>query len=83
MFIAVRHNINNIEEFWRVTREVQIPGGLFFHSIAPNNLGSKANSVWQAESFEFLQEFLNTAFGSSSENEYFEIDMAKATGLVF
>ena len=83
MFIAVRHNISDIEEFWKITREIQIPAGLFFHSIAPNNLGSKANSVWQAESFEQLQEFIGTAYGSSSENEYFEIDMAKATGLVF
>ena len=83
MFIAVRHNISDMDEFWRIIRESQVPEGLFFHSIAPNNLGSRANSVWQADSIEQLQEFINAAFRSSSENEYFEIDMAKATGLVF
>jgi hypothetical protein len=47
----------------------------------PGMDGHKADCVWEANSVEALQIFLDREIGSGATNEYFQVDDASALGL--
>ena len=74
---------SNPQEFWGRAQKAlpNLPEGIKVHLVLPNEAMDKGTCVWEAESLEKIREFLETATGDVSQNDYMLIDEAHAMGL--
>lgn len=85
MYIVVNHHINNPEDFW-ASAQRNLPnlpeaGVQRVLNIFPNQTMDKATCVWEADSIEDLQRYLQEKLGSASHDACFQINEATAMGL--
>jgi hypothetical protein len=83
MFIVIQHQISNPEKFWGIAMEAtsKLPAGLKLHYTLPNEDGTKAVCVWEANEVNAVRELVDGSVGQFSKNEYFSVDAKNATGL--
>jgi hypothetical protein len=88
MIIAVHHLINNPDRWEQAVKRIMalsengdLPKGLKGLAFLPGMDGHKADCVWEANSMESLQVFLDREIGTGAKNEYFQVDDATAFGL--
>ncbi len=88
MIISVHHLINDPDRWQQATMRImalsehdQLPKGLKGLLFLPGMDGHKADCVWEADSLESLQKFLDREIGTGAKNEYFQVDDASAFGL--
>jgi hypothetical protein len=83
MKFRVNHTISNPQEFWGRAQKAlpNLPEGIKVHVVLPNEAMDKGTCVWEAESLEKIKEFLETATGDVSQNDYMVINEANAMGL--
>lgn len=88
MIISVHHTINNPDRWEQATIRIktkmehgELPPGMKGLMFMPGMDGHKADCVWEANSLESLQDFLDRETGSGAKNEYFQVDDASAFGL--
>ena len=76
MYIAVHHHINDPATYWNIVREgaANLPVGVSLHHCLPSPDGTQAMCIWEGESLAAVQEFVESAVGSVSRNEYFEAE---------
>ena len=83
MFIVIQHQISNPEKFWGIAMEAtsNLPAGLKLHYTLPNEDGTKAVCVWEANEVNAVRELVDGSVGQFSKNEYFSVDSKNAMGL--
>ncbi len=83
MFVSVKHDISNPQEFWSIAEKAipNLPAGVKLHSSFPTSDKSTAFCLWEVESLDGFKDYLETATGHVSKNDYFVIDEKVAIGL--
>ena len=83
MFVVIQHQISNPEKFWGIAMEAtaKLPAGLKLHYTLPNEDGTKAVCVWEANEVNTVRELVGGSVGQYSKNEYFSVDAKNAMGL--
>ena len=83
MYIIAQHQISDPQKFWDKAKVVlsDLPAGLKFHQTFPNKDGNFTLCVWEADSVEQLQRWLDDVTRSLSTNTYYEVDAELAMGL--
>jgi len=75
MYILVQHTISEPTDAWSRAQDSlsSLPPGLKLHHSIPTPDGRHAICVWEADSIDTLQGYLDPVLGSSAKNEYFEV----------
>ena len=83
MYVVAQHKISDPAAFWSQSREAvdSLPSSLKLRHTYPNADGTRAVCLWQADSVEAVQEFVDSRVGGVSTNEYYEVGSDKAMGL--
>ncbi|MCX5796820.1 MAG: hypothetical protein NTY77_15100 [Elusimicrobia bacterium] len=83
MYILVTHQIKDAKAFFEKGSSLvkKVPQGLTPHLFLPDKKMSSAICVWEADSVDRLQNYMDKELGLCSVNECTEIDAAKAMGL--
>jgi hypothetical protein len=82
VYVTVVHTIHDPEKFWGTTEAIEnLPEGVALHSVFPNNDGSKAVCLWEADSRQTVQNLVEDTVGDVSSNDYFDVNAENARGL--
>lgn len=88
MIVSVHHLIQNPDRWEQAAMRIMalsknndLPKGLKGLMFLPAMDGHKADCLWEANSLEALQDFLDREISSGAKNEYFQVDDASAFGL--
>jgi hypothetical protein len=83
MLVIAHHNISNPERFWSVAAEVtkELPGNLKVLSVFPATDTKTGTCLWQADSVQEVQDFLDKNAGQYARNFCYEVNEAKSLGL--
>jgi hypothetical protein len=88
MIIAVNHVVKNPDRWEQATKRIKalsdnndLPKGLKGLIFLPAMDGHTAVCVWEANSVEALQTFIDREIGTGAKNEYFQVDDTTAFGL--
>ena len=81
MYSIAIHQISDPEKFWAAAADLQLPDGLTLHTVAPNDDGTRAVCIWESPDVDSVRDFVESAAGDISSNEYFPFDDQKAMGL--
>lgn len=79
MHVIAIHSISDPDRFWGTAPD--LPDGTTLHSAFPNQNGSRAVCVWEADSLDKVKQVVEGAVGDVSSNEYFEVNADNAQGL--
>jgi hypothetical protein len=83
MFVVIQHQVNDPKRFWQAPESFiqRLPANLKLHSTYGNADGTRAVCLWECDSLQNLQTFIDNESRGMSQNEYFEVDEQKAVGL--
>ena len=81
MHVVAIHSIRDAEKFWGAAEQAELPDGVALHATYPNEDGSKAVCLWEADSVDTVRELVDDAVGEVSTNEFFEVNEQNADGL--
>ncbi len=83
MFVAIQHTISNPDGFWATAdRELpNLPDGFTVHSAHPSPDGTLCNCLWEVESVESLQSYMDEKFGAFARNLCYEVEGEKGMGM--
>lgn len=83
MFILIHHEVSEPATFWSIISEEieHLPDGVALLFSLPNHLATVEFSLWQAESAEQLQAWVDERVRHVSRNTYHQIEAANAVGL--
>lgn len=83
MLIIAHHNISAPEAFWSAASEVtkNLPENLKVLSVFPARDAMTGTCLWQADSVQEVQEFLDKNAGQYARNFCYEVDETKSVGL--
>lgn len=83
MYIVVEHDISEPNTFWDGARAgmANLPSGLKIHQVFPNSDGTRSVCLWEANSVEDVESFIEEAVGEVSSNTYFAVESEEAVGL--
>ena len=83
MLIIAHHNISDPESFWNAAKEVtkNLPANLRLHSVYPAADGKTGTCIWEAETVEEVQQFLDNNAGKYAKNFCYEVNVKDSMGL--
>ncbi|HEY4935359.1 MAG TPA: hypothetical protein VII44_02200 [Puia sp.] len=83
MLVIAQHNIQNPQAFWSAAQKLSasMPAGLKLLSVFPSKDMKTGTCLWEGESANAVQKFLDDNVGNISKNFCYEVDEAKAVGL--
>ena len=83
MYIVVKHEITNKEAFFAGAQDVigAAPAGVKAVQFLPSADGQHAVCLWQANSVEAVEQFLEPKIAAVSKNTYYGVDSNGAMGL--
>ncbi len=83
MFITVKHDISNPQEFWSLAEKAipNLPAEIKLHSSYPTADMATAFCLWEADTLDGFKSYLESAIGHVSKNHYYVIDEKVAIGL--
>ena len=83
MFVAVQHTIQDPEAFWGKAGEIvpNLPGHVKLHQCFPNKNGTRGICIWEGESVNAIQLYLDGQVGRFSSNDYFEVENKESIAL--
>jgi hypothetical protein len=83
MLVIAHHNISNPEGFWSAAKEVttNLPGNLKLHGVYPATDAKTGTCLWEAETVQEVQQFLDKNAGQYAKNFCYEVDVEKSMGL--
>lgn len=84
MFIAIEHEIHDPAKFQECARKVfPLPEGLHVHQFLPASDLSRAICLYEADSVDQVQNYLDSVLGDASKQRYFPVAVDHAIGLPF
>ena len=83
MLVIAHHNITNPAEFWALAAEVtkELPQNLKVLSVFPAKDAKTGTCLWQADSVQEVQNFLDKNAAQHAKNFCYEVDETKSIGL--
>lgn len=83
MFIIAQHFINEPEEFWAKAQQVasSTPPNLKLHAVFPSKDLKTGTCIWEADSVNEVQNFLDNATANMAKNVCYEVKEELAMGL--
>ncbi len=83
MYVVVQHRIKDAHAALSRGENVveDAPPGMRARHFYPSQDLSAATCLWEAESVNAVRQYVDSTFGDSSENSYFEVDPERALGL--
>ena len=81
MHVVAIHSISDPEKFWGTAGSAELPDAVKLHSALPNDDGSRAVCLWEADSVDAVRRVVEDSVGDVSENEFFEVNPQNAQGL--
>ena len=83
MLVIAHHNINDPEGFWAAAKGVtmNLPGNLKLHGVYPAQDGKTGTCLWEADSVQEVQQFLDKNAGKYAKNFCYEVNVEKSIGL--
>jgi hypothetical protein len=83
MLVIAHHNISDPVAFWNKAKEVteNLPGNLKVQSVYPSKDGKTGTCIWEADSAQNVQQFLDKNAGEFAKNFCYEVNMEQAIGL--
>ena len=83
MLVIAHHNISDPQSFWSAAEEVtkNLPRNLKLHGVYPAKDGNTGTCLWEAESVQEVQLFLDKHAGKYAKNFCYEVDEEKSIGL--
>jgi len=83
MYVGAHHHISDADTFWSTVRDgaANLPDGLALHHCLPDPSGSEAFCLWEGDSVDAVRDFVDSAVGSVSRNEFFEAEAKEGVNL--
>ena len=83
MLVIAQHNISDPEHFWAAAEEATkaLPANFKVHSVYPSEDGKSGTCIWEADSVQAVQEFLDKRSGQYAKNFCYEVNVEKSMGL--
>ena len=83
MLVAAYHVIHEPDEFWATAHEhlAKTPEGIRLVQMAVSANGRVATCLWQSPTVDEVHDWIYGLVGHLSENEYFEIEPRRSSGL--
>jgi len=83
MLVIAHHHINNPKEFWNAAKEhtKTLPVSLKLHSIYVAADQKMGTCIWEANSVEDVQRFIDKFTGKFSKNYCYELNEKESMGL--
>jgi len=83
MLIIAHHNISNPEEFWKLSKELaeNLPTPLKLHSVYRSQDSKSGTCLWEANSVQEVQQFLDKHAGKLAKNFCYEVNVKESVGL--
>jgi hypothetical protein len=75
------HTISDPDKFWAEAQNLQVPSNLTLHSVVAKQDRTKAVCLWEGDSVDTVRDFVESAAGDISNNEYYEVNDQTAMGL--
>ena len=75
MYVLIEHSVSDPDGFWGTADSslAQMPPTIKLHHTFPTLDGKRAVCVWEAETIDDVRDFIESAVGRFSRNEYFEV----------
>lgn len=83
MLIIAHHNVSKPEEFWGAAKEItkQLPSNLKVHGVYPAKDTKTGTCLWEANSVQEVQQFLDKHAGKFAKNFCYEVNVNESMGL--
>jgi hypothetical protein len=85
MLVIAHHFVQNPNLFWSTAQKIMAdsaaPQNLKLHSVFPSMDGKTGTCVWEANTTEEVQDWLDKTFGKYSENVTYQVNEEAAVGL--
>jgi hypothetical protein len=82
MYIVAHHTFLDWDNAMQVGQALfSPPTGITLHYFLPNVEHAKAVCLWEADSLESVKRLVDTTLGTTTRNEFFEVDTTMAWGL--
>jgi len=82
MYVVVQHQVNDPQTAFsrgqRLIKNEGAPAGARGLQFYPSADGSAVTCLWEAESVESIQEYVDSTLGDSSLNSCYEVDAKQA-----
>jgi hypothetical protein len=82
MYVVVQHEIKNPEVAFSRGEKLQkgegAPSGVRVLQFYPSTDGAAVTCLWEAESVDAVQRYVDSTLGDSSENRCYEVDTRQA-----
>ncbi len=83
MYVLVQHSISDPASFYKAAEQAnqKMPSNVTLHHTFSAEDGAKAVCVWEAPTVAAVKDFLESAVGKFSRNDYYEVPNKE--GVVF
>jgi hypothetical protein len=75
MYVLIEHSISDPNGFWSTADSAlaQMPPTIKLHHTFPTPDGTRAICVWEGRTIDDVRDYIESAVGRFSRNEYFEV----------
>jgi hypothetical protein len=83
MYVVAKHRIKDAERFLSLSQIAaeQAPPGVYGRQFCPSYDRTEAVCLWEADSVETVQDYLDSLVGEASQNAYFQVGTEHAIGI--
>ncbi len=83
MLVIAHHNVNDPQSFWGAAKELtkSLPANLKLHGVYPSADGKLGTCLWEADSAQDVQQFLDKNAGMFAKNLCYEVNVEQSIGL--
>ncbi|MFI5153547.1 MAG: hypothetical protein ACHQET_09455 [Chitinophagales bacterium] len=83
MLIIAHHNVNDPQSFWGAAKELtkSLPANLKLHGVYPSADGKLGTCLWEANTAQEVQQFLDKNAGMFAKNLCYEVNVEQSIGL--
>ncbi len=83
MYVIAKHRITDAERFFSLSQVAaeKAPAGVYGRQFCPSQDRSEAVCLWEAESLEAVESYLDALIGEAGVNTYFQVSTEHAVGI--
>jgi hypothetical protein len=82
MYVVVQHTIKDLQTAFsrgeKLIKGTDAPPGVRVLQFLPSTDGASVTCLWEAESVDAVQRYVDSTLGDSSKNTSYEVDAAQA-----
>jgi len=83
MYVVAKHRIKDADRFFSVSQAAaeNAPGGVYGRQFCPSSDKTEAVCLWEADSVEAVERYLDSLIGEAGDNTYFQVSTEHAIGI--